>query len=41
MLVPGRDITEVPEPASLVLSGTGVSLAAMARRRERRSAKHT
>src|SRR5687768_8101779 len=32
MLVPGRDITEVPEPASLILFGSGVSLAAMARR---------
>jgi hypothetical protein len=41
MLVPGRDITEVPEPASLILFGSGVSLAAMARRRQRRSAKNT
>jgi len=39
MLVPGRDITEVPEPASLLLFGSGVSLAAMARRRQRRAAK--
>jgi hypothetical protein len=41
MLVPGRDITEVPEPASLILFGSGVSLAGMARRRQRRSAKNT
>jgi hypothetical protein len=42
MLVPGRDIAEVPEPASLILFGSGVSLAAMARRRQRRrAARHT
>jgi hypothetical protein len=42
MLVPGRDITEVPEPASLILFGSGASLAAMARRRrQRRSVKNT
>lgn len=36
MLVPGNQITEVPEPASLLLFGSGVSAAAMARRRARR-----
>ena len=42
MLVPGRDITEVPEPASLILFGSGASLAAMVRRRrQRKSAKNT
>jgi hypothetical protein len=41
MLVPGRDITEVPEPASLILFGSGVSLAGMLRRRHRRAARHT
>ena len=41
MLVPGRDITEVPEPASLILFGSGLSAAAMARRRQRRAAKNT
>jgi hypothetical protein len=39
MLVPGRDIAEVPEPASLLLFGSGVALATMARRR--RQARHT
>jgi hypothetical protein len=38
MLVPGREITAVPEPASLILFGSGVSAAAMARRRNRRRA---
>ena len=38
MLVAGRDITAVPEPASLVLFGSGTTLAAMARRRSRRRA---
>lgn len=38
MLVPGREITAVPEPASLVLFGSGTTLAAMARRRNRRRA---
>lgn len=41
MLVPNRDIAEVPEPASLILFGSGVSLASMARRRQRRSATRT
>ena len=38
MLVPSVDthISEVPEPASLILFGSGMSLAAMARRRRQR-----
>lgn len=38
LIEPSRDITAVPEPASLLLFGSGVSVAAMARRR-RRTAK--
>lgn len=36
MLVPGRQISEVPEPATLVMFGSGVTVASMMRRRSRR-----
>ena len=36
MLIPSQTISEVPEPASLVLFGSGVSVAAIVRRRRKR-----